>query len=180
MGSSHPNSWKQKPTIELESERAWFRSYPQKANVYACQFVPENISSQSFLFKERPLTGDLFWSEFEYFSRLNGNSRAGGKGSCIRGITCWIHHWIILLRERASSNSFVLSSFFHSNSQSLSQWWFIANPRSDQNDQPIEKTQLGKKKNKIKTWKCLPITASKGINENLQTDKHNRCLFWNE
>ena len=75
-----PNETRQ---IELElesysdSERVCFRDHSQKTNVYTRQFVPENISSQSFLFKERQLTGDLFWSEFEHFSRLKEKSRAG-------------------------------------------------------------------------------------------------------
>jgi len=42
--------------------RLCFRDHSQNTNVYTRQFVPENISSQSFLFKERQLTGDLFWN----------------------------------------------------------------------------------------------------------------------
>ena len=56
--------------------------------------------------------------------------------------------------ERAWSNSSVLSSFFHSNSESLSQWRFIPALRSDQNDQQIEDI-IRKKEKQDKDMKML-------------------------
>ena len=77
-----------------DSERVCFRDHSQKTNVYTRQFVPE-IAVKMFCFKRdnnRQLMGDLFWSEFEHFSRLKERSRAGETGVCIRGITSWIHY----------------------------------------------------------------------------------------
>lgn len=51
LGRKKCAKWKQKPTIELESERACFQSDPQKTNVYTRHFAPENISCHSVAFK---------------------------------------------------------------------------------------------------------------------------------
>src|SRR6218665_2418271 len=53
------------------------------------------LAVKVFCFKRgnnRQLTGDLFGSEFEHFSHLNGKSRTGERSACIRGDTSWIHH----------------------------------------------------------------------------------------
>ena len=80
--------------LELESDSAFGIIHRRRMFILVSLFQ-KLLAVKVFCFKgdnDRQLTGNLFWSEFEHFSRLKEKSRAGGRGVCIRGITSWIHY----------------------------------------------------------------------------------------
>ena len=86
-----PNETRQ---IELESDSAFGIIHRIRMFILVSLFQ-KLLAVKVFCFKgdnDRQLTGNLFWSEFEHFSRLKEKSRAGGRGVCIKGITSWIHY----------------------------------------------------------------------------------------
>ena len=84
--------------LELESDSAFGIIHRRRMFILVSLFQ-KILAVKMFCFKRGNWRATCSGAESEDFSRLNVNSRAGGKGSCIRGITSWIHHWIILLGE---------------------------------------------------------------------------------
>ena len=90
LGEKNAPNENKSPQLNLNQSEHAFRVIHRRRMFILVSLFQKLLAVKVFCFKgdnDRQLTGNLFWSEFEHFSRLKEKSRAGGKSSCIRGIT---------------------------------------------------------------------------------------------
>ena len=195
MGSSHTNSWKQKPTIELESERAWFRRDPQRRNVYTHYFVPENISYHSVAFK-CSLFSNKQQIPIEPFERMKNcsvpfeNSRSSQRKLSVfveHSLACWCtatRELSLLQRQLTGFFFFQQLIFFEENIDCTSRNECILHAQTSQSRAAIEISLVWAEagpwffywagKQRVKSTSCLSVEWQ------ICSFSIHTCLFWNE